>query len=615
MKKRSFKEKFLYWFDNRMARGTVSMIKMLALASVAVVILFTLIIFLCGFGEEGSFLSILWDNLATIINAWMPSSEDGSVGYIILNAIVAIIGLLVTSVLIGIFSTAMEEKIESLRKGNSQVLEEGHTVVLGFSSGEYELLNQLIASAAGRKLCLVVADDAEKDEMEEAIHDNLEVPKNVKIICRHADITDPQALTCCSIDTAKNVIIPPMDDERTVKTYLAVETVLREAGHTADVIGAVSEDHYLLPKVAEKDQASRRITLQVNKLVARILARTCCQPGLSYAFTDLFNYDGSEMYCDDASALVGKTFGELTASMEGGVPVGLEREGQMLLIPDAAETVCEGDRLLYFAEEKTPSFTAKDAAGFNYGSADVAPKAIADMNGAMAVIGYNEVTDTMLRELPASIRTVYFADLSDEEVEELDSLREELNKKLMYLEGNPDRNDLLNQLADKVDHFVLLGEHEDDKDSSDVRNMMRLLKLRAIKKERGLSFSVTTELYRESNRVLVSTNDPTDFIVASDMSAMFLAQLSEKPELAPTFLELISDYGKDLCLVKASQIVEPGEVGTVKELRLKALAQGYAVLGFINHKDDGIEVLLNPPLLGSVSFDGCDDLVVIGEQK
>ena len=180
------------------------------------------------FNEEGEVASVFWNSIATVINAWMPYYEEGSVGYLILMSVTAIAGVLFTSVLIGIITSAIEERIGDLKKGNSRVLENGHTVVLGFYPGEYTLLRQLILAAGDDPACILVAEDTERDGMEQDISENLEYPKNVRIVCRTVDITDPASLEKCSLETAGAIIVNPTDDLRTLKTVLAVTALLDE---------------------------------------------------------------------------------------------------------------------------------------------------------------------------------------------------------------------------------------------------------------------------------------------------------------------------------------------------------------------------------------------------
>ncbi|MBO4869245.1 MAG: hypothetical protein J5585_05995, partial [Clostridia bacterium] len=97
-KNKSFtlKERFRYWFDNRMTKGSLGLIRVLIIASVILAVLIAGLIILFGFNEEGEVASVFWDSIATVINAWMPSFEDGSPGYLILMSVTAIAGVLFT---------------------------------------------------------------------------------------------------------------------------------------------------------------------------------------------------------------------------------------------------------------------------------------------------------------------------------------------------------------------------------------------------------------------------------------------------------------------------------------------------------------------------------------
>ena len=221
-KKFTFKQRFNYWFDNRMSKGSLGLIRVLIAVSVVLAITMAGLIILFGFNEDGEVASVFWDSIATVINAWMPSYEDGSIGYLIIMSITAIAGVLFTSVLIGIITSAIEEKIDNLKRGNSFVLEKDHIVVLGFNPGEYTLLNQLILAAGDDPACIVIAEDMEREEIEQNIAENLDIPKNVRIVCRTVDITDPASIEKCSVETCKTVIVTPTDDLKTIKAILPV---------------------------------------------------------------------------------------------------------------------------------------------------------------------------------------------------------------------------------------------------------------------------------------------------------------------------------------------------------------------------------------------------------
>lgn len=116
---RAIKNHINYWLEKKMANGTYSMIKMLTIVTLSTVMLLAIMMALLDIGDGDGFFSLFWDLLATAINAWMPYSEDGQVSYVLLSSLVAIMGLFLTSTLIGIISSFIEEKLENLRNGSN----------------------------------------------------------------------------------------------------------------------------------------------------------------------------------------------------------------------------------------------------------------------------------------------------------------------------------------------------------------------------------------------------------------------------------------------------------------------------------------------------------------
>ena len=115
---------------------------------------------------------------------------------------------------------------------------------------------------------------------------------------------------------------------------------------------------------------------------------------------------------------------------------------------------------------------------------------------------------------------------------------------------------------------------------------------------------------RERNQDLVEDSDRTDFVVASSMSSMILAQLSESPELQGAFREILSNVGNEIFLKKASRLGIQGRF-PVRSLRKMALEEGYVLLGVM---DAERKSFFNPPLDKEVEADEETTLIVLGER-
>ena len=608
MKKNPLRKRFSYWFDNQMSKGMRSLVKLLVIFTLSVGIIVALLLFFLKLTNEDTFGGVLWKSLYTVLRSSFPGFHDGNGLYLFLMTFSAICGMLVTSVLIGIVSTAIRDKINNLRRGNSQVLEEGHTVVLGFYPGEYTLLKQLILAAAEQPACIVIADSMSRDKMEEHIKANLKVPKNVRIICRTADIFDPVTLEKCSLSTCKSVIISPTSDERTTKALLAVSAIIgSEEGGTANVGAIISkEDYKFPPSIAARHNVT---TLQTNDTLARIIAHSCTQPGLSETFKEVFNFEGSEIYCIDLPGAAGKTFEQLTLSMDGGVPIGYKRGKKIIMDPEPHEAFTVDDKLIVFSEEDDTSFIVEQPelpeVVLKQTDPDLEEKA-----GKVVILGYNETVSTILHELPEDVNDVLIAGRCDKDAVR-ESIADREGMEINFFDGDYTKNTTLLKLAKMASHMVVLSDHNMDEEKADTQNIFVLLNLRDFKVRYGLKYNITMEMRREHNQRLVVTDDNTDYVVSSNMSALFLAQLAQSPELTEVFNEILSNEGCEFYLRTAGFLQCDGE-RSVAEIRNIALAQGYSVLGYM--RANTFKCIFNPPLNEVLTLDEADSVIVMGEK-
>ena len=611
MKKHSLKKRFLYWFDNMMASGSFALIRLLAIFTLLVILVITVIVFFMTRSAESSFLGTFWESLSTVINAWMPAYEDGdgSLAYLIPMSIAAIIGVLITSVLIGIIASGIEEKINDLKKGRSEILEEGHTLILGFYPGEYTLLRQLVLAADTDPCCIVVAGDVDQEEMQQYIRENVEHPKNVRIICRTVDIFDPAALERCALCDARSVIISPTDDFTTTRALLAVSALIDEKSEQRPKIGAiVSRTEYQFPpSIAAKHNVT---TLPTNETLAKIIAHSCTQPGLSETFRELFNFEGSELYSIDLPGAAGLRFDELMLRLDCGVPVGIIHPKNVVINPPSDTVIGPDDKVLVFSEEEDSPLMVQSpeipaVPEVPHGDMTEEPTRV-------TIIGGGESIDTVLRELPENVIEVTLVNKSDEYYEMGAATAKELGQfEVKRFRGNLRRQNILQKLAEVSEHIVILSNPDTDDDTADMDNIFLLLHLRDIRSRFGLSYNITAEMRRESNQSLVVTDDGTDFVVASNMSSLFLAQLSESPELIDAFRELLSNEGDEVYLKEASLLHASGE-RTAAEIRRNALLAGYIFLGYIPGESG--ESIFNPKLSEVLTLKDEDQLIVIGKK-
>ncbi len=600
-----FFQKLNYRFDTLMAKSPLGLIKVIAVVSITVALLLTLVMVIGGSVEGDGFGSALWAILSTEINAWMPSSEDGDALYVIMMAAAAIVGLMITSVLIGIISGTIEEKLNGLRRGNSLVIESGHTIVLGFVHGEYTLINELIASVGDNKEIIVIAGDTDKDEADEAIRDNINCPKNVRLIYRTVDICDPVSMKCLSIETCRSVAVTPMDDVTTLRSLFALCRIIDDCGRKDINIAASLSD--IDGSIPDSTALKRNITvIHTGDVLSRIIAHSCTQPGLSHAFAELLDFKGSELFDLDMPECTGMNFGDITENLRGGVPVGIISGGETVLCPTKDIVYAGGDHLIIFSADRSNVSLTSPAVPY----ADPGKVAVTSAQEPenLLVIGRNGDLPTILNELPEKPFSVVLADYGKNEYEDIKEGFTRGGISLEIYSGELSDDDNLAALCDKADNVVLLNGRDEDADAGDLKVMVMLTRLRDLRESRGLSFNVTAELQCEHNRRLVSEGELTDYVVAGDMAALTLAQLTRSPSLHNTFRTLLSNEGCELYLVPVSAFGLDG-VTISLDIRRTLYGAGYVFLGYFNAKG----IVFNPAFDAKLSLLPADQLIVIGE--
>ncbi len=599
MKKTNLIRRFYYRLDEIMSKGTISIIRILSFAVFSAVIFISILIVL--FKLRNSFFSAFWDSLATIVNAWMPSSDDGEFGYIVLNTITAIIGLFFTSILIGVISSGIEEKIDKLRKGNSIVLEKNHTVILGYNYGEHGLLNQLILAAGNKKKVIVILSDLEKPDLEEDILNSVSVPKNVKVICRNGDITSISDLRICSIETSDHIIINALNDNRRIKAILAISSLKREFPEChAGIVACVSSNRYLLPQ--RKIDNKNVIMLKTDDIMAQIIAHTATEPGLSMVFKELMNFEKNELYFEKEYRFIGKTVLEINRTLENASLIGIKRGDDIILNPDRDLIADVTDELILFEMEKGSYVVASD--DIKNVEDRISPLIQKEGKGRITVFGNNSLLNMILKELHDDVENIMIIS----EDEEVLSYADRYPKLQIAIQKTYTENDL-KRIAEQSDHIVILADRDIDREDADIDSILLLLKLQDIKERNDYQYNFVVELNLENSYNVALKNDQIDYIVSSDISSLILAQISENPDLRDVFRELLSNKGNEL-YSRSIRMFNLGDKHDYSYRGLKeiTLSYGYTLLGYIHEG----KTVMNAKLKDRVEFSLNDRLIVLG---
>jgi voltage-gated potassium channel Kch len=629
----SLKERWNYWFDNFMARGTIALIGGLGLVSLAIILTIGAIVAMggltlapAGSSEPMPFIEASWYSLMRTMDAGTMGADEGW-GFRIMMFIVTLCGVFIISILIGLITTGVEGKIEEMRKGRSRVLESNHTVILGWSPQIFTIIPEIVVANENQKQGIItILADKDKVEMEEEIRDRVGDTKKTKVICRSGFPIDPTDLEIISPHTARSVIILPPEegdaDSYVIKTALALTNSPKRREEPYRIVTQVNsvKNRDVIHMIGAKDSIN---AVLAGDLIARVTAQTSRQSGLSIVYTELLTFDGDEIYFKEEPTLSGKQFGDALFAYEDSSVMGLFQDGVVKLNPPMDTRIAPGDQLIVISQDDDTvilSGLTQYPIQSELLHTSASRAAAAPEKGL--VLGWNHTAATIITELDnyvakGSSITIVADESFEDDVKASGSELE--NQKLIFRPGDTTDRSLLDELnVAEYDHVIVLADVNLAPQEADARTLITLLHLRDISEKDTTPFSIVSEMLDLRNRELAEVARVDDFIVSDHLISLMLSQLSENANLYDVFADLFDPEGSEIYLKPVTDYVAVGQpvnfYSVVEAARRRGeVAIGYRLISQLRNAEKSYGVRTNPKKSEQVVFVAEDKIIVLAE--
>ena len=618
MKKFSFKQKLRYWFDNLMSKGTASLLLLLAVITTIVVVIGGMAaVLLRGADGTGSVHPgrSIWFALMHAINTGVLAKEEGTAPYLAVMTIVTLVGIFITSFLIGTISNGIKDKVTDLQRGKSCVIEVGHTIIIGFDDNIISIIEELVMANENQQgAVLVVMAEEDKLKMERFIHDRIPNLGNVRLVCRTGSPDNKSDLMVCSPEYCKSIIVNLNDDFMTVKTILLCKNILDQSGNTNTCILATVRDNEIIypAKFAGGDRVE---VLNFKRIISWLMVQSGRHPGISEVLSELLSFAGNEIYVEEVHGLTGLTLNEINLRLSRCVAIGMVRNGKPILNCDA-ETVFEpGDQLIRIDLDDDP-LQIEEPARIN----DSAFGREAEVNNephTLLVLGYTDMLGQILTEensyaVPGSrvIVAVEKDRMDEEQIPDPDKLP---NIEVDVRECKIFKRSVLEELvAERPNRIMLMSDAGKKGEEADARTLMLQLQLNDIAKEIGSDTPLTIEMNSSRNQQLSQMMRATDFVVSSSITAKMMVQIAEQRHNKAILEDLLVEEGSTIYMKPIARYAAAGEPVDTFTLRASAARYGEVAIGYKKFAPDGsFSILLNPPGEKTETFCEADDLIVI----
>ena len=616
------KNKLKYRFDNLMSKGTGMLIASLAIVTLLMITIVSFVVWVTGSGDGTSFLTLFWMGVLRSLDPGTMGGDSGSFLFVGAMFVITLGGIFIFSILVGLLTTGISSKLESLQKGHSIVVESGHTVILGWSSQIFTILSELIEANSNQKnACIVIMSQTDKVEMDEAIRNRIPDTKTTRIVTRNGSAIDLNDLGLLSLHTAKSIIINENDDADVIKTLLAVINSPTERTTPYQIVAVLREPKNVdVARIAARGQAE--IILE-DTIISRIIAQTCRQSGLSAVYTELLDFGGDEIYLRAFPELTGKTYGETLSLFETSSVIGLKSKDGVKLNPPMDTLLRDGDELIAVtADDDTLLLNGTSAAiDESIFSSKPAKPAVPEQ---ILILGWNENALLIIQELDHYVADgsgiTVVSDIADAKLA-LRRLERGLDHaSVKFVEEDiTQRSTLEMLLSSDYPHIILLSDRsQEDVQKADANTLITLLHLRNIAETTGKQFSIVSEMLDIRNRRLAEVAKVNDFIVSDTIISLLISQVSENNVLNSVFEDIFDADGSEIYLKPVEAYVRTGEpvsfYAVIEAARRKGeTAFGYKIAAESESDKTAGGIYVNPAKSKPIRFAQGDRIVVAAE--
>ncbi|XP_030536653.1 ion channel CASTOR-like [Rhodamnia argentea] len=575
----------------------------------------------------------LWLSWTYVADSGNHANSEG-IGPRFVSVSISFGGMLIFAMMLGLVSDAISEKFDSLRKGRSEVVEQNHTLILGWSDKLGSLLNQLaLANESLGGGTIVVMAERDKEEMELDIAKMEFDFRGTSVICRSGSPLILADLKKVSVSKARAIVVLAVDgnadqsDARALRTVLSLTGV--KEGLRGHIVVELSDiDNEVLVKLVGGDLVE---TVVAHDVIGRLMIQCARQPGLAQIWEDILGFENCEFYIKRWTQLDGIQFEDVLISFPDAIPCGIKVAscgGKIILNPDDSYVLQEGDEVLVIAEDDDTYAPAAlpmvKEASFTYIPLP------ASKSQKILLCGWRRDIDDMIVVLDASLAPEselwMFNEVPEKEREKklidggLDISRL-ANIKLENREGNAVIRRHLESLPLESFNSILILADESVEDSAiqaDSRSLATLLLIRDIQAKR-LPYSVApsrrgnfsqgswmgemqqasdksviiSEILDPRTKNLLSMSKISDYVLSNELVSMALAMVAEDRQINDVLEELFAEEGNEMHIRPANLYLGEGEELTFYELLLRARLRREIMIGY--RLANAEKAVINPP--------------------
>ena len=568
-----------YGIDNFMSKGSSSIfLALLALFTGGFLFMVFLRVIANVFIPDetlSSWIEIPWRVYVAVMEGSAAETDGDSNWLAKLSSILGVlVGLILFSSMVAFITSVFEAKLAELRRGRSLVLEKDHTLILGFGDRIIEIIRELIeANESEPDAAVVILAEADKEDMDNLIRDNIDNFETTRVITRSGVVTNINNLKKVNANHAKSIIVmnnaaswrseseKKLADALVLKSIMSIIAVCDGEEHPP-IICEIHSDRDR--DLAENISSGTVKALNEVSVLSRMIAQLALSHnGLSVVYSDMVGFDGNEFYFYKPDDGWGEnlSFGDLTNRFKSSTPLGIHNsDGLITLNPHPDTPVTNEDDLIVFAEDDSTIFYFNEPV-FQAKTSEIPQVDTNLRKQRVALLNWTPKTEIIMEKLcsylPGNSELCTYVSELNGEMEEYRIKLLESYPNLSISIHEMDFNDLsrLNDIdPQSFNSLLILSPGGSTIEEMDAYVISLLIRIRQILRNSNSNKwpKLITEVMDSENIDIILNSGVEDFMVSNQFVSQIMAQVSEEPMALDVYDDLFQADGSELYIKPAS---------------------------------------------------------------
>ena len=595
---------------------------------------------------DGGFFDALWWSMKHILDPGALAENYGAPPLVIAFALFnSVMGLIITSALIGYIVNSIQSAVDETKKGTSTIKESGHFLILGWNRKAIPILIYL--AKLNQKARVVILTSTDPEILRTELKRQTRALRGLKVLPLQGSIASPGELTRIALMEAAYVVVlaeglgmkNSFSDVTTIKTLMLINSKLLPPT-TSNVVAEIVDTDKL--KIANSVSEMKHPIVSSGQIISKIMVQCARYPGYSLVYRELFSMEKTTIDLIQVEACEGKMFGEIANQIENGTAIGIswfkdasQKHRVTVLNPEPDFDLSEDDKIVVIRNINSSPTVNKSQANLEQIYSDP-KKDLSDQPKRpnirkVLIFSLSPNIGAIIKELNAhtmerlkitlackdadeNCKVIAASMLKAEaEVKDIFSTQPDIEPMEFDVEGDWSLKGLVLEEFDAV--FVLADESESRVDA-DSRTVLLLALMKNLRYERStLKYPpMVAEILDNQTLDLIDNSPVDDAVISTEFLSNLMLQVVRNPFLETIYRELLNAGGVEMGFRSATKYIKLNEEVTHRTVVKEAQKVNETVIGYKIEKGTKSKVILNPNKNVKFRFTNKDQLVVLAQQ-